>query len=163
MKRDVHTGTGHAPDSEDAKRPFVEVSGRKGLGVKADDLLDIVIRKAADEVSKRNTELSPSDVQETASAIGIAAVRYFLVKFSRGKVIAFDLEEADGGVGTCCGLTLVAPRGFAGPPRRDRRALCLSALLEVEMEAGTCGCCCCCCGCCSSLEVIMGVAGVELR
>jgi len=87
-------GFAPAPDSEDAKRPFVEVSGRKGLGVKADDLLDIVIRKAADEVSKRNTELSSADVQETASAIGIAAVRYFLIKFSRGKVIAFDLEEA---------------------------------------------------------------------
>jgi arginyl-tRNA synthetase len=87
-------GFAPAPDSEDAKRPFVEVSGRKGLGVKADDLLDIVIRKAADEVSKRNAALSPADVQETASAIGIAAVRYFLVKFSRGKVIAFDLEEA---------------------------------------------------------------------
>jgi arginyl-tRNA synthetase len=87
-------GFAPAPDSEDAKRPFVEVSGRKGLGVKADDLLDIVIRKAADEVSKRNTELSAADVQETASAIGIAAVRYFLIKFSRGKVIAFDLDEA---------------------------------------------------------------------
>jgi arginyl-tRNA synthetase len=82
------------PDSEDAKRPFVEVSGRKGLGVKADDLIDTVIRKATDEVSRRNTELSAADVQDTASAIGIAAVRYFLVKFSRGKVIAFDLDEA---------------------------------------------------------------------
>src|SRR5687767_2121501 len=34
------------PDSEDAKRPFVEVSGRKGLGVKADDLLDTLMRNA---------------------------------------------------------------------------------------------------------------------
>jgi arginyl-tRNA synthetase len=82
------------PDSEEAKRPFVEVSGRKGLGVKADDLLDTVIRKAAGEVSRRNAELSADQVQATASAIGIAAVRYFLIKFSRGKVIAFDLDEA---------------------------------------------------------------------
>ena len=82
------------PDSEDAKRPFVEVSGRKGLGVKADDLLDTVIRKAADEVRRRNAELPEDAVDETARAIGIAAVRYFLIKFSRGKVIAFDLEEA---------------------------------------------------------------------
>jgi arginyl-tRNA synthetase len=82
------------PDSEDAKRPFVEVSGRKGLGVKADDLLDTVIRKATDEVTRRNAELPPADVQDTATAIGIAAVRYFLIKFSRGKVIAFDLDEA---------------------------------------------------------------------
>ncbi len=87
-------GFAPAPDSEDAKRPFVEVSGRKGLGVKADDLLDTVIRKAADEVRRRNAELGAAEVQTTASEIGIAAVRYFLIKFSRGKVIAFDLDEA---------------------------------------------------------------------
>jgi len=82
------------PDSEDAKRPFVEVSGRKGLGVKADDLLNAVIEKAGAEVAKRNPETTADDVTRTAQMIGIAAVRYFLIKFSRGKVIAFDLEEA---------------------------------------------------------------------
>ena len=87
-------GFAPAPDSEDAKRPFVEVSGRKGLGVKADDLLDTVIKKAGDEVAKRNPESSETEVARTAQMIGIAAVRYFLVKFSRGKVIAFDLDEA---------------------------------------------------------------------
>jgi arginyl-tRNA synthetase len=87
-------GFAPAPDSEDAKRPFVEVSGRKGLGVKADDLLDTVIKKAGEEVAKRNPELDEAAVGRTAEMIGIAAVRYFLVKFSRGKVIAFDLEEA---------------------------------------------------------------------
>ncbi len=87
---------GHAPppDSDEAKRPFVEVSGRKGLGVKADDLLDILIQKAAGEVAKRNTELAAADVERTARLIAIAAVRYFLIKFSRGTVIAFDLDEA---------------------------------------------------------------------
>jgi arginyl-tRNA synthetase len=87
-------GCAPAPDSEDAKRPFVEVSGRKGLGVKADDLLDTVIKKAGDEVAKRNPDLSEAEVARTAQTIGIAAVRYFLIKFSRGKVIAFDLDEA---------------------------------------------------------------------
>ena len=82
------------PDSEDAKRPFVEVSGRKGLGVKADDLLDTLIRKAGEEVRRRNPDLAAAAVDDTARAIGIAAIRYFLIKFSRGKVIAFDLEEA---------------------------------------------------------------------
>jgi arginyl-tRNA synthetase len=87
-------GFAPAPDSEEARRPFVEVSGRKGLGVKADDLLDIVIRKAREEVTKRNPDLSEGDVTHIAGLIGVAAVRYFLVKFSRGKVIAFDLDEA---------------------------------------------------------------------
>jgi arginyl-tRNA synthetase len=87
-------GHAPAPDSEDAKRPFVEVSGRKGLGVKADDLLDILIRKAGDEIRKRNADLPETDIERTARLIAIAAVRYFLIKFSRGKVIAFDLDEA---------------------------------------------------------------------
>jgi arginyl-tRNA synthetase len=87
-------GYAPAPDSEEARRPFVEVSGRKGLGVKADDLLDIVIRKAREEVVKRSPELAEEETLRIAGLIGVAAVRYFLIKFSRGKVIAFDLEEA---------------------------------------------------------------------
>jgi arginyl-tRNA synthetase len=87
-------GFAPAPDSVDAKRPFVEVSGRKGLGVKADDLLDAVIKKAGAEVAKRNPDLNAAETVRTAEVIGIAAVRYFLSKFSRGKVIAFDLDEA---------------------------------------------------------------------
>lgn len=78
----------------DADRPFVEVSGRKGLGVKADDLLDRLIDKAATEVAKRNAELSATDSRAIAQSIATAAVRYFMVKFSRGKVIVFDIDEA---------------------------------------------------------------------
>ena len=82
------------PDSEDAKRPFVEVSGRKGLGVKADDLIDRVIAKAQSEVERRQPELSDAERRRIAEDIGIAAVRYFLIKYSRTKVIAFDIDEA---------------------------------------------------------------------
>ena len=82
------------PDSEEARRPFVEVSGRKGLGVKADDLLDTLIDKARGEVVKRQPELAAADAERVARTIAIAAVRYFLIKFSRGKVIAFDMDEA---------------------------------------------------------------------
>lgn len=79
---------------EDTGKPFVEVSGRKGLGVKADDLLDRLTDKASGEVARRNAELSADDVRRTAEMIAVAAVRYFMVKFSRGKVIAFDIDEA---------------------------------------------------------------------
>jgi arginyl-tRNA synthetase len=85
---------GYTIDPEDADRPFVEVSGRKGTGVKADDLIDTLISKATGEVAKRNAELSPDECQRTAAMIAVAAVRYFLVKYSRGKVIAFDIDEA---------------------------------------------------------------------
>jgi arginyl-tRNA synthetase len=85
---------GYTIDEEDAARPFVEVSGRKGTGVKADDLIDILAAKAEPEVAKRNEEQSLEDRRKTANAIAVAAVRYFMVKFSRGKVIAFDIDEA---------------------------------------------------------------------
>jgi arginyl-tRNA synthetase len=82
------------PDSEDAKRPFVEVSGRKGLGVKADDLIDRVIEKALIEVDRRQSDLPAADRRLIAERIGVAAVRYFLIKYSRTTVIAFDIDEA---------------------------------------------------------------------
>ena len=87
---------GYAPATEpdEARRPFVEVSGRKGLGVKADDLLDTLIRNAGREVAARNADLGDVERERIAQMIGIAAVRYFLIKFSRTKIIAFDLEEA---------------------------------------------------------------------
>jgi arginyl-tRNA synthetase len=87
---------GFAPDpnSEEAKKPFVEVSGRKGLGVKADDLIDRVIEKALVEVTRRQSELPAEECRKIAEQVGIAAVRYFLIKFSRTKVIAFDIDEA---------------------------------------------------------------------
>src|ERR1035437_8443867 len=85
---------GIALSEEDRKRPYVEVSGRKGLGVKADDLMDSLISKALDEVRSRH----PGDAAEknlrVATQIAIAALRYFLLKFTRNTVIAFDLQEA---------------------------------------------------------------------
>jgi arginyl-tRNA synthetase len=85
---------GYEIDPTDTDRPFVEVSGRRGTGVKADDLIDTLIAKAEGEVAKRNPECSPDECRRTASMIAVAAVRYFLIKFSRGKVIAFDIDEA---------------------------------------------------------------------
>jgi len=85
---------GYPLDAEEAGRPFVEVSGRKGLGVKADDLVDTLLEKAFAEVTKRNPELPDVERQRAAGAIAVAAVRYFMVRFSRGKVIAFDIDEA---------------------------------------------------------------------
>ena len=82
-------------DAADADgKPFVEVSGRKGLGVKADDLLDRLVATAEREVRARNPEQDPAESRRTAEALAVAAVRYFLIKFGRGKVIAFDIDEA---------------------------------------------------------------------
>jgi arginyl-tRNA synthetase len=82
------------PDGDEARKPFVEVSGRKGLGVKIDDLLDLLIAKASAEVAKRNPEFSQDECGRVASQIAVGAIRYFMLKFSRGKLIVFDMEEA---------------------------------------------------------------------
>jgi arginyl-tRNA synthetase len=85
---------GYAPAPEDARKPFVEVSGRKGLGVKIDDLLDLLIGKASAEVAKRNPDFSAADCARVGAQIAVGAIRYFMLKFSRGKLIVFDIEEA---------------------------------------------------------------------
>ncbi|MCY4122352.1 MAG: DALR anticodon-binding domain-containing protein, partial [Acidobacteria bacterium] len=86
---------GHDLDPE-AARPFVEVSGRKGLGVKADDLLDRLTEAARGEVIARHADLSADDPEASsiATVIATAAIRYFMIKYSRGKLIAFDIDEA---------------------------------------------------------------------
>jgi arginyl-tRNA synthetase len=79
---------------EDRKKPYVEVSGRKGLGVKADDLIDTLIVKALEEVAARHAEATPEEQRGIASQIAVGALRYFLLKFTRNSVIAFDFQEA---------------------------------------------------------------------
>jgi arginyl-tRNA synthetase len=79
---------------EDKKRPYIEVSGRKGLGVKADDLIDKLIEKALDEVTSRHADEPEEARREAAARIAIGALRYFMLKFTRNSVIAFDLGEA---------------------------------------------------------------------
>ena len=80
--------------AEDRKRPHVEVSGRKGQGVKADDLLDTLETEACKEVGTRNPDLSKADVDKIGHQIAVGALRYFLLKFTRNAIIAFDFREA---------------------------------------------------------------------
>ena len=79
---------------EDQKRPHVEVSGRKGLGVKADDLIDKLIEKALEEVDSRHPEAPEAERRKVATQIAIGALRYFMLKYTRNSVIAFDFQEA---------------------------------------------------------------------
>jgi arginyl-tRNA synthetase len=90
---------------EDRARPFIEMSGRKGLGVKADDLIDRLEADALHEVATRHPELSPAEQTATAHEIAVGALRYFLLKFTRNSVIAFDFKDAlsfEGETGPYC-------------------------------------------------------------
>ena len=79
---------------EDRLRPYIEVSGRKGVGVKADDLIDRLIETMLHEVESRHAESAPEERKQVAKQIAIGALRYFLLKFTRPTVIAFDFQEA---------------------------------------------------------------------
>ena len=79
---------------EDKSRSYVEVSGRKGLGVKADDLIHKLIEKALEEVTSRHLEEPEDSRRRAATQIAVAALRYFMLKYTRNSVIAFDFGEA---------------------------------------------------------------------
>jgi arginyl-tRNA synthetase len=85
---------GYQLSDEDKTRSYIEVSGRKGFGVKADDLLDQLIASAKKEVDSRHPQLSNPERQEIATQIAIGALRYFMLKFTKQSVIAFDFKEA---------------------------------------------------------------------
>jgi len=91
--------------AEDRNKPYIEMSGRKGLGVKADDLIDRLEADALKEVEQRHPEISATEAQATAHEIAVGALRYFLLKFTRNSVIAFDFKEAlsfEGETGPYC-------------------------------------------------------------
>ncbi|MGA7931397.1 MAG: arginine--tRNA ligase [Candidatus Sulfotelmatobacter sp.] len=85
---------GYALSPEDKTRSYIEVSGRKGFGVKADDLLDQLIASAKSEVDSRHPQLTDVERLSIATQIAIGALRYFMLKFTKQSVIAFDFKEA---------------------------------------------------------------------
>jgi arginyl-tRNA synthetase len=106
---------GYDLTEEEAKRPYVEVSGRKGQGVKADDLIDKLEGAALTEVMERHPDMDDAERMRTAHAIAIGALRFFLMKFTRGAIIAFDFKDAlsfEGETGPYCQYAVVRIRGI---------------------------------------------------
>jgi arginyl-tRNA synthetase len=85
---------GYELSEDERARPYIEVSGRRGFGVKADDLIDKLIASAQKEVDSRHPELGDSERQNIAKQIAIGALRYFMLKYTKQSVIAFDFKEA---------------------------------------------------------------------
>ncbi|MBL8181657.1 MAG: arginine--tRNA ligase [Blastocatellia bacterium] len=95
---------------EDRKRTFIEMSGRKGLGVKADDLIDRLEANALREVESRHADASIDDKRHIAHQLAVGALRYFLLKFTKNTVIVFDFNEAlsfEGETGCFCQYSAV--------------------------------------------------------
>lgn len=90
---------------EDRQKSFVEMSGRKGLGVKADDLLNRLEENSLKEVQERHADLPDAEKQKIAHIIAVGALRYFLLKFTKNTIIVFDFKEAlafEGETGVYC-------------------------------------------------------------
>ncbi|HXZ27663.1 MAG TPA: arginine--tRNA ligase, partial [Terriglobales bacterium] len=101
---------GYPLTEDDWARASIEVSGRKGFGVKADDLIDTLIASAKKEVDPRHPELSEEERAGIARQIAVGALRYFMLKFTKGSLIAFDFKEAlsfEGETGPYCQYAVV--------------------------------------------------------
>jgi len=94
---------GYTVSDEDKKKTYIEVSGRKGFGIKADDLMDLMIKAAGSEVFQRHSDWDEARRENVAQKLAYGALRYFMLKFTRNSVIAFDLESA------------LSPEGETGP------------------------------------------------
>jgi arginyl-tRNA synthetase len=106
---------GYELTPEEAKQPFIQVSGRKGFGVKADDLIDKLEAATLAEVQQRHAEMSEAEQKQTAHEIAVGALRFFLLKFTRNAVIAFDFKDAlsfEGETGPYCQYAVVRIRGI---------------------------------------------------
>jgi arginyl-tRNA synthetase len=106
---------GYELSGEEAKKPYVEVSGRKGFGVKADDLIEKLEAATLGEVRQRHPEMKEDEQKRTAHAIAVGALRFFLLKFTRNAIIAFDFKDAlsfEGETGPYCQYAVVRIRGI---------------------------------------------------
>ena len=128
---------------EDRKRPYIEMSGRKGLGVKADDLIERLEADALAEVTSRHADLAESEQRATAHAIAVGALRYFLLKFTRNSIIAFDFKEAlsfEGETGPYCQYAAVRANsifkklGVSTASGGDRMAQDVLAEAQVQVK-----------------------------
>jgi arginyl-tRNA synthetase len=107
----------HALSDEDRAKPYLEMSGRRGLGVRADDLVDALLKRAETEVRRRNPDEDPVQTAETARRIAVGALRYYMLRFSRNRVVAFDLDDAlafEGETGPYLQYSVVRARNILG-------------------------------------------------
>jgi len=129
---------GYTLSEEDARKPYVEVSGRKGMGVKADDLLDRLEAAARAEVDERHPDTPDVERAAIAHSIAIGALRYFLLKFTRTATIAFDFKDAlsfEGETGPYCQYAVVRARNIFRKLREQQPDFDASSLESVDATA----------------------------
>ena len=129
---------GYELSDEDKKRSWIEVSGRKGFGVKADDLLDTLIASARHEVDTRHPELAEAERTTIAARIAIGALRYFMLKYTKSSVIAFDFEDAlsfEGETGPYAQYAVVRATNIFHKGGFDPESFCRDAACQVSSSS----------------------------
>jgi len=131
---------GYTVSEEDRKKAYLEVSGRKGFGVKADDLLDQLIAAAKAEVDTRHPEIEEAGRLSIAMQIAVGALRYFMLRFTRNTVIAFDFKDAlsfEGETGPYVQYAIVrASNIFRKAGTTEEESLAAIAGLDLSLLAG---------------------------
>lgn len=72
----------------------VQMSGRKGIYVSADYVMDVLSQRTFDEAKKRNPELDEINLVKISEQVAIGALRYTMIKQDLDKIITFDLTES---------------------------------------------------------------------
>ena len=128
---------GYELSEDDKGRAYIEVSGRRGFGVKADDLLDALIAAAKQEVNSRHPELAESERQKISEQIAIGALRYFMLKYTKPSVIAFDFKDAlsfEGETGPYAQYAVVRASNIFRKGGLDPNAFCRDVASNVSAE-----------------------------
>ncbi|HEY2121787.1 MAG TPA: arginine--tRNA ligase [Candidatus Acidoferrum sp.] len=129
---------GYQLSAEDLKKPYVEVSGRKGFGVKADDLIDRMLKAAEERVRLKHPDMGAVELTSTANALAIGALRFFLLKFTRNTIIAFDFEDAlsaEGETGPYCQYAIVRIRGIRRKGRPGEQEIQLEVSESTVLQS----------------------------
>jgi len=130
---------GYDLSDEDKARPWIEVSGRKGFGVKADDLMDALIASARKEVDSRHPELGAAERAAISTYIAIGALRFFMLKYTKPSVIAFDFKDAlsfEGETGPYVQYAVVRATNIFRKGGFDPEAFCRDAARRVPKGSG---------------------------
>jgi arginyl-tRNA synthetase len=128
---------GYEIPGDESKKTYVEVSGRKGLGVKADDLISKLEAATLAEVQQRHPEMSAKEQIATAHTIAVGALRFFLLKFTRNTIIAFDFKDAlsfEGETGPYCQYAVVRIRGIRRKSTEGTRAQISADFLQKRFS-----------------------------
>ncbi|MDE3104173.1 MAG: arginine--tRNA ligase [Acidobacteriota bacterium] len=128
---------GYPISEEDQKRAYIEVSGRKGFGVKADDLLDRLIDAAQQQVDERHPALTQQERRSIATQVAVGALRYFMLRYTRNTVIAFDFKDAlsfEGETGPYVQYAIVRAANIFRKAETTAEAA-LAAMLALDAEA----------------------------